>query len=598
MEDNIQTILIIIVSAFLLFIFPVYMAYEKKDDISYALAMRYTQDLVNEVRSKGYLSRNMYEDYRARLKVTGNSYDIELTHTYNRNDPITNYYTIDKDTNTYVLTKSTTQEERQEEIIKAQEEGKLGGQPTTEELSNYDKEQGFDKVEDTYKLSKEVYGTNHILNVLKTEKKLKVNAAEDVVRCNDDAKDQENQEECQFAYTMNVDDNFNITIKNTNVTLATVIYNMVTVSLSDTNTRIYVNYGGAISSTKWFGKIDLSRADHDKIRIAGSSQLFEILKELHFPESGKQDITEKYTEDYAVEFEAKPEATTELKDVGPVNLADYSGYNFIIGNNGVNNKTDGMSISVGINGISVLSNATTSSNASATSFLFPDIRVGVNKTKTETVKVDSTCTDEGGNEYSCKLDKEITTDYIEYHDEHTYATSYSNVKLQKDDNKIIVILVDNEGKQIEGQMTINSGEKNLFNSFTSFETNLGTDFDYSKGTYIVPVGINKNKRSSLYYTVTIGQSEISLSMTQTVSNENVLLTYPTDIKEYTRIRLEVRKGLVTLFLDDMKVLDGVRINNNTTNPSINVIGQATIGNELYKYNGYIKNLRIYKLMSN
>ena len=49
MEDNIQTIIVVIISAFLLFIFPVYMAYEKKDDISYALAMRYTQDLVDEV---------------------------------------------------------------------------------------------------------------------------------------------------------------------------------------------------------------------------------------------------------------------------------------------------------------------------------------------------------------------------------------------------------------------------------------------------------------------------------------------------------------------------------------------------------------------
>ena len=62
MEDNIQTIIIVIISAFILFVFPVYMAYEKKDDISYSLAMRYTQDLVDEVRSKGYITKNMYDD--------------------------------------------------------------------------------------------------------------------------------------------------------------------------------------------------------------------------------------------------------------------------------------------------------------------------------------------------------------------------------------------------------------------------------------------------------------------------------------------------------------------------------------------------------
>ena len=76
MEDNIQTIIVVIISIFLLFIFPVYMAYEKKDDISYALAMRYTQDLVDEVRNKGYITKYMYEDYRAKLKVTGNTLPV------------------------------------------------------------------------------------------------------------------------------------------------------------------------------------------------------------------------------------------------------------------------------------------------------------------------------------------------------------------------------------------------------------------------------------------------------------------------------------------------------------------------------------------
>ena len=112
MEDNIQTIIVVIISAFLLFIFPVYVAYEKKDDISYALAMRYTQDLVDEVRGKGYLTKNMYEDYRAKLKLTGNTYDIQLTHEYNRYDPITNYYKLEDEK--YILIKTTTQEQRKQ----------------------------------------------------------------------------------------------------------------------------------------------------------------------------------------------------------------------------------------------------------------------------------------------------------------------------------------------------------------------------------------------------------------------------------------------------------------------------------------------------
>ena len=192
MEDNIQVIITIIIAAFLLFIFPVYMAYEKKDDISYALAMRYTQDLVDEVRSKGYLTKDMYEDYRARLKATGNSYDIELTHEYYRYDPITNYYSLN-DKGEYTLVKSSTQLKRQEYekqvINQAIAEGKLQNKATENEKSAYIanayKEQNIQKVVDTYEVSKEIYTTNHILNVLSSEKKLLLNADTKNVVCND-----------------------------------------------------------------------------------------------------------------------------------------------------------------------------------------------------------------------------------------------------------------------------------------------------------------------------------------------------------------------------------------------------------------------------
>ena len=67
-----------------MFIFPVYISYEKKDDISYALAVRYTQYFVDKVRSKVYITRELYEDYQAALLATGNTYDIELEHKYVR----------------------------------------------------------------------------------------------------------------------------------------------------------------------------------------------------------------------------------------------------------------------------------------------------------------------------------------------------------------------------------------------------------------------------------------------------------------------------------------------------------------------------------
>ena len=56
MEENIQFFLGVLVSIFLLFIFPVYMAFEKKDDVAYVLALRFTQEFVDNARSKGYIT--------------------------------------------------------------------------------------------------------------------------------------------------------------------------------------------------------------------------------------------------------------------------------------------------------------------------------------------------------------------------------------------------------------------------------------------------------------------------------------------------------------------------------------------------------------
>lgn len=171
MEENISRFVTAIIAIFILFIFPVYTAYEKKDDISYALAVRYTQDFVDNVRRKGYITQELYQDYAKSLLATGNTYSIELEHEYVRYD------------GDYV-----------------------------------------DKTVGTATRNTELFTNDHILNILDNGQ----------------------------VYTMNVNDNFNVKIKNTNVTLATVIYNIVTVNTSSNNVRIYVDYGGKILAEKWY----------------------------------------------------------------------------------------------------------------------------------------------------------------------------------------------------------------------------------------------------------------------------------------------------------------------------------------------------------
>ena len=78
MEENVQRVFAILISVIIFFIFPVYIAYEKKDDISYALALKITTEFVNNVKNNGYISYDMYTKFVSDLAATDNMYDIKF----------------------------------------------------------------------------------------------------------------------------------------------------------------------------------------------------------------------------------------------------------------------------------------------------------------------------------------------------------------------------------------------------------------------------------------------------------------------------------------------------------------------------------------
>ena len=80
MEDTLQRFFAILVAVVIFFLLPLYIAFEKKDDISYSLALKITSNFVNDVKNKGYITRDMYNDFISDLAVTGNSYDIKMEH--------------------------------------------------------------------------------------------------------------------------------------------------------------------------------------------------------------------------------------------------------------------------------------------------------------------------------------------------------------------------------------------------------------------------------------------------------------------------------------------------------------------------------------
>lgn len=87
MESALQKIIAAVVGVMIMFIIPVYIAFEKADDISYSLAVKLTQNFVDNVKNKGYISPEMYSDFVSGLYATNNTYDVEIEHVKKRYDP-------------------------------------------------------------------------------------------------------------------------------------------------------------------------------------------------------------------------------------------------------------------------------------------------------------------------------------------------------------------------------------------------------------------------------------------------------------------------------------------------------------------------------
>lgn len=236
MEDNIQTVLIFLISMVILFIFPVYIAYEKKDDVSYALVLSYTQSFVEEVRNKGYITNKDYTDYISMISSTGNVFDVKMEHKHK------------------VVYPSDT--------VKCYTDATIYTEISLDAYNSMPQanKDGYYKIVVDQETDTEIYDTQYILNIIGTEKP------------NADPTIHE-----YYDYYMNTDDVFSVTIKNRNTTLATVMYNLVTINSQDTNTRIYVSYAGQINDEKWYNddtKYLVSDADVANRILNGNNPVF------------------------------------------------------------------------------------------------------------------------------------------------------------------------------------------------------------------------------------------------------------------------------------------------------------------------------------
>lgn len=230
MEDIIQRVFAVIFVVLVFFAMPLYMTFEKKDDISYALATKITSNFVDEVTAKGYLSESMYNDFISKLAVTGNTYDIKLEHIARKYSPVVNIYK--KDNNQSSLQQTLEYQGNEVSEINNKKDYKVGE-------TVYSKEKW--DVEVTYSMYEEFYTEKQILRYL-SESTNNTNSTKMKYKDSDN----------KIVYTMSVGDEFGVIVKNTNTTIATMFFNTFTFgAMSEENPRVYINYGGTIKNEEY-----------------------------------------------------------------------------------------------------------------------------------------------------------------------------------------------------------------------------------------------------------------------------------------------------------------------------------------------------------
>lgn len=243
MEDTLQRVFAIIIAVVIFFLLPLYIAFEKKDDISYSLALRITTNFVDNVKSKGYLSKEMYDNFISRLSITGNVYDIKLEHVAKKYNPV--IYSYDDD------------------YKEVKEKFDYNTYKTQFESGQINSATGIYKnLVLAYELYEVRYNEGNIVEALDLNEQVIRRVEEGTSEAeNYKAVNRDNipvvsgiyrTDENKALYPMSKGDEFTVIIKNTNTTVASILFNTLTFGANTGNdTKVYINYGGAIQSEEY-----------------------------------------------------------------------------------------------------------------------------------------------------------------------------------------------------------------------------------------------------------------------------------------------------------------------------------------------------------
>lgn len=219
----------------ILFVLPVYMAYEKKDDLAYSLALKATTEFVEASRIRGYISYQSYENLLSALAATGNIYDVRMEHKAKKVYPVINSYT------------DTTYKKIR---MQFDYNGFKNSLPTGTILY---KGQTYRYLKVASKETTEIFTDKQIVDVIQRQN----------VRSLSNSTEEEYQNITNLPgitnmytlrdngrnsiYVMNYGDEFNVIVRNINTTIATSLFNLFTIgSAGGQNTRVFINFGGVV----------------------------------------------------------------------------------------------------------------------------------------------------------------------------------------------------------------------------------------------------------------------------------------------------------------------------------------------------------------
>lgn len=243
MEENVQRVFAVLISVIMFFFLPMYITFEKKDDISYALALKITTSFVENVRSKGYITSDMYDDFVDQLTATDNTYDISLEHISKK------YYPA-----IFKRDATNSRVEKFEYIFdssKLAQDGYFMGYDEVEELHT---EKQIFEVWNRDDTQNPVYwgmGREQYMAVDEGKIPAITNFYGSTLQSLS-ANTWTGSTQGKKVYTMNEGDQFNVIIKNKNTTVATVLFNSFTLGANAGNdTKVYINYGGTIKNEEY-----------------------------------------------------------------------------------------------------------------------------------------------------------------------------------------------------------------------------------------------------------------------------------------------------------------------------------------------------------